>query len=978
MAQPSSPSTSTPVPLKLLSLDGGGIRGLSSLYILQYLMKRVNPEDPPKPCDYFDLIGGTSTGGLIAIMLGRLQMNVDDCIKTYIQLSSAAFQPKRQWYDLLGSSIDFFKAGGVYSSKSLESEIRNIVRSQIGHADAKLMNPDAPCKSFVCASTKTLNEPVLFRTYTTAKAVDTLGISNCTIWQAGRATSAAPTFFDPIKIGHQLFIDGATGRNNPVEEVLAQAKLIWSDAEHRIQCIISIGTGVPDLKDFGDNLKKVIDTLKDIATETEATERRFSRDHEYLGVGGRYFRYNVQQGLENVGLDEYREVPRIQVATKHYLELPQMEFDINAFVNARVPDFLPPLTLESRNNHLSWLQVVDPLNYHNDSLSKKTPSTGEWCLRKYSDMWETESQSFLWLQGQAGCGKTVLSSTIIDNIECKSLGVLAYFYISFRDKETQNLRNLIKSLLKQLARGLERKDPHLPERYHLPKAFRELHDKFQHAGEPKDEDLKTAIQRVLSESAQESKKVYLVIDALDECPVGNDRVRIMKFLAELSAATQGHTHIVITSRPDEDVKNAIRGNAIRLVDIDNSLVDNDIRTHIKTRMNEDVTFKEWAPGQQQKVTQRLTEKADGVFRWVHCQLDALQKLHRDKDIDMVLDDLPKDLDETYSRMLLQIPERTRRDAHLVLQWLSSSQRPLKLREAEEAVVFTRENPSAHDCPVDPTRRFPKLMDAANLLSGLVTISSMDDQKFGAGQDRTISFAHFSAKQYLECERAIPAEFRLPPEVVDSHWAILKNCLDYIHYYESRLSGEPDPKGYHLLLYVCKYWPQHAMGSYTSRGEEFVQELTTLLTKNPGPILTLSMRVALGHKSIASHETLQSIMRSRLNAQGCGKSSLGFDLESDFALHLATIVCEETLVKLLLDCGIDVDRDFVFRVTALHLAARGGYESVVNLLVQKGANIEAKDYYNATPLAWAIENGSIAVIELLLNNGAEVNYHYRHK
>jgi patatin-like phospholipase/acyl hydrolase len=44
-------------------IDGGGIRGLSSLIILQHLMKKVNPEDPPKPCDYFDLIGGTSTGG---------------------------------------------------------------------------------------------------------------------------------------------------------------------------------------------------------------------------------------------------------------------------------------------------------------------------------------------------------------------------------------------------------------------------------------------------------------------------------------------------------------------------------------------------------------------------------------------------------------------------------------------------------------------------------------------------------------------------------------------------------------------------------------------------------------------------------------------------------------------------------------------------------------------------------------------------
>lgn len=51
--------------LRLLALDGGGVRGLSSLLILERLMETVNPEAPPKPCDYFDMIGGTSTGGYV-------------------------------------------------------------------------------------------------------------------------------------------------------------------------------------------------------------------------------------------------------------------------------------------------------------------------------------------------------------------------------------------------------------------------------------------------------------------------------------------------------------------------------------------------------------------------------------------------------------------------------------------------------------------------------------------------------------------------------------------------------------------------------------------------------------------------------------------------------------------------------------------------------------------------------------------------
>ncbi len=54
--------------LRLLALDGGGVRGLSALMILQQLMETINPEDPPKPCDYFDMIGGTSTGGQVVVL----------------------------------------------------------------------------------------------------------------------------------------------------------------------------------------------------------------------------------------------------------------------------------------------------------------------------------------------------------------------------------------------------------------------------------------------------------------------------------------------------------------------------------------------------------------------------------------------------------------------------------------------------------------------------------------------------------------------------------------------------------------------------------------------------------------------------------------------------------------------------------------------------------------------------------------------
>ena len=54
--------------------------------ILRKLMAAVDPASPPKPCDYFDMIGGISTGGLIAIVLGRLRVTVDECIAAHTSL----------------------------------------------------------------------------------------------------------------------------------------------------------------------------------------------------------------------------------------------------------------------------------------------------------------------------------------------------------------------------------------------------------------------------------------------------------------------------------------------------------------------------------------------------------------------------------------------------------------------------------------------------------------------------------------------------------------------------------------------------------------------------------------------------------------------------------------------------------------------------------------------------------------------------
>ena len=126
--------------IRLLALDGGGVRGLSSLMILRRLMVTADPESPPKPFEYFDMIGGTSTGGLIAIMLGRLQMTVDECIEAYTSLSDKVFEKKTHRVKING------KLQGRFDGAELEHNIKRILRDRNLNEDELLKDVDAPCK----------------------------------------------------------------------------------------------------------------------------------------------------------------------------------------------------------------------------------------------------------------------------------------------------------------------------------------------------------------------------------------------------------------------------------------------------------------------------------------------------------------------------------------------------------------------------------------------------------------------------------------------------------------------------------------------------------------------------------------------------------------------------------------------------------------------------------------------------------------
>lgn len=111
-----------------------------------------------------------------------------------------------------------------------------------------------------------------------------------------------------------------------MREVWDQAQVAWGPEplEGRVKCVVSIGTGVPSLKAFNDDVFNISKTLTAIATKTEVTAERFRRERGLLDSTGRYYRFNVTRGLEDIGLEEAKQVGQIATATQEYISLQEV------------------------------------------------------------------------------------------------------------------------------------------------------------------------------------------------------------------------------------------------------------------------------------------------------------------------------------------------------------------------------------------------------------------------------------------------------------------------------------------------------------------------------------------------------------------------------------------------------------------------------------------------------------------------------
>jgi hypothetical protein len=321
---PSNSESNTHVrngPLNILSLDGGGVRGLSSLLILHNLMIRLQHKrkcfEIPQPWQEFDLIIGTSTGGIVALMLGRLRLSISDAISIFRQFVKKVF----------GNFLAKFKYVRMLVGAPLYSDFYLVAALKAVASNCRLDDIDGCKTAVVTAQRNSMKRPVLLRSYHHPR----VPADACEIWEAGRATSAASVFFPPVSLGDppSEYIDGAfSGHCNPAELAMEEVEALWGPAstEHRsLGCLLSIGTGFPSTHSFSLRPLKILEGMAKLIADCSAVDERLTTRYGLLQQSSPYFRFSVREGLQNIQLDDWKKCALMAGLTGNYMRHPEQD-----------------------------------------------------------------------------------------------------------------------------------------------------------------------------------------------------------------------------------------------------------------------------------------------------------------------------------------------------------------------------------------------------------------------------------------------------------------------------------------------------------------------------------------------------------------------------------------------------------------------------------------------------------------------------
>ncbi|KAG0340659.1 hypothetical protein BG000_011437 [Podila horticola] len=352
---------------RLLCLDGGGVRGIASLIILDEIMKRVRTRmglsKMPLPFDYFELAAGTSAGGINAIMLFRLRMTTEQATEQYKIISKEMFRPTvfgqhvPTWMEGIVNTFKLVFLNTRFSSYRLEKAIDSVVEKYGLDSDDKANKGEA---LLYHPGANNMMETALLRSYIKSTVFPLPGLNEIVqsnqnminIRLAVKATSAAPTYFpqvfwNPVGVRERLiFWDGGLLNNNPIDQLWCERHdVIASNAsEPPISCVISLGTGhkkpgSPPSLWF--KLIGIASSVMSFATNTNAKDKNF--ESHMIDLNGRpehkstkYIRFDPP--LEHdIGLTDYHRINELADLTSKYLKKQDVQEKLDDAVDAICP-----------------------------------------------------------------------------------------------------------------------------------------------------------------------------------------------------------------------------------------------------------------------------------------------------------------------------------------------------------------------------------------------------------------------------------------------------------------------------------------------------------------------------------------------------------------------------------------------------------------------------------------------------------------
>lgn len=298
--------------IRILTIDGGGTRGLVTLQTLRKLVELTQ-----KPVhQLFDYICGVSTGAILAFMLGFFHMPLDECEELYRKLGTDVFSQ-----NVIVGTVKMSWSHAFYDSQIWE----NILKEKMGSSLMIETARDPTCPKVAAVSTivnrGVIPKAFVFRNYGHFPGVNSHYMGGCQykMWEAIRASSAAPGYFAEYALGSDLHQDGGLLLNNPSALAMHECKCLWPDVP--LECIVSLGTGryVSDVKNTmtHTSLKAKLSNVINSATDTEEVHVML----DGLLPPDTYFRFNPVM-CENIPLDESRneKLDQLQLEGLKYIE----------------------------------------------------------------------------------------------------------------------------------------------------------------------------------------------------------------------------------------------------------------------------------------------------------------------------------------------------------------------------------------------------------------------------------------------------------------------------------------------------------------------------------------------------------------------------------------------------------------------------------------------------------------------------------